>query len=54
MKPGELRHSKAAAAVEVMRGVKSLLDPAGILNPYKVLPAAGPSPQLPTTPRSRL
>lgn len=28
------------AAIEVMRGIKTVLDPAGILNPGKVLPAA--------------
>jgi len=33
-----IHHSKSAAAVEVMRGLKRLLDPRGILNPYKVLP----------------
>ena len=29
-------HSKPPAAVALMRGVKSLMDPRGILNPYKV------------------
>lgn len=30
--------SKAPEVVEMMRGVKTLFDPKGILNPYKVLP----------------
>ncbi|XP_071481119.1 D-2-hydroxyglutarate dehydrogenase, mitochondrial-like isoform X1 [Diadema antillarum] len=30
--------SKAAAAVGLMRGIKAMMDPKGILNPYKVLP----------------
>ena len=38
MKPGELRHSKPPEAVALMRGIKRLMDPKGILNPYKVLP----------------
>lgn len=29
---------RPAAAIEVMRGIKSFLDPRGIMNPYKVLP----------------
>ena len=38
MKAHCIAYSKPAAAVEVMRGVKRLLDPHGILNPCKVLP----------------
>ena len=38
MKSGELRHSKPPEAVALMRGIKRLMDPKGILNPYKVLP----------------
>lgn len=38
MKPAELRHSKPPEAVALMRGIKRLMDPNGILNPYKVLP----------------
>ncbi|XP_059469667.1 D-2-hydroxyglutarate dehydrogenase, mitochondrial-like [Neocloeon triangulifer] len=34
-----LKYSKSEAAIEVMRGIKSVLDPNGILNPYKVLPS---------------
>lgn len=30
---------RPAAAIEVMRGIKGLLDPRGIMNPFKVLPA---------------
>jgi D-2-hydroxyglutarate dehydrogenase len=33
-------YSKPPAAVAAMRAVKAALDPAGILNPYKVLPPA--------------
>ena len=38
MKPEQLAYSKPGAAIEIMRGVKAMLDPKGILNPYKVLP----------------
>ena len=47
MKPNELSYSKPENAIEIMRGVKAMLDPRGILNPYKVLPASTP-------PRARL
>lgn len=33
-----LAYSKPPAAVQLMRQLKALLDPKGILNPYKVLP----------------
>ena len=33
-----IHYSKSSQAVEVMRGIKLLLDPQGILNPYKTLP----------------
>ena len=39
MKPSYLHMSKAAPMIELMRGVKALLDPNNILNPGKVLPA---------------
>ena len=31
-------HSKSRSAVTVMKQMKKLLDPKGILNPYKLLP----------------
>ncbi|KAI8477357.1 MAG: hypothetical protein J3K34DRAFT_453004 [Monoraphidium minutum] len=40
MKAECIGYSKPAAAVELMGAVKRLLDPNGILNPYKVLPFA--------------
>jgi D-2-hydroxyglutarate dehydrogenase len=33
-----LRYSKSDAAVQLMRDIKRLLDPKGLLNPYKVYP----------------
>ena len=33
-----LGHSKSAAAIALMRGIKQQFDPHGILNPYKMLP----------------
>ena len=38
MKADEIHYSKPKAAINVMRGMKGLLDPKSILNPYKVLP----------------
>lgn len=38
MKPNEVAHSKPSEAIALMQGVKKLMDPQGILNPYKVLP----------------
>lgn len=37
LKKSYLRYSKSAEAIEMMRQLKTLLDPNGILNPYKVL-----------------
>jgi len=34
-------YSKSEEAVELMRAMKRLMDPKGILNPYKMLPAVG-------------
>jgi D-2-hydroxyglutarate dehydrogenase len=39
MKASCIGYSKPAAAVDLMRQLKHLMDPHGILNPYKVLPA---------------
>jgi len=38
MKPHALHYSKSAEAITLMRKFKTLLDPKGILNPYKMLP----------------
>ncbi|XP_031400845.1 D-2-hydroxyglutarate dehydrogenase, mitochondrial-like isoform X1 [Punica granatum] len=38
MKANKILYSKSPAAVNVMASIKKLLDPNGILNPYKVLP----------------
>ena len=40
MKPGVLHMSKSREMIELMRSLKALLDPHGILNPHKVLPPA--------------
>jgi D-2-hydroxyglutarate dehydrogenase len=37
-KPKYLHFSKSAEAIDMMRQLKTLMDPNGILNPYKVLP----------------
>ena len=51
MKRDQLEYSKPSEAIEIMRGVKAMLDPKGILNPYKVLPARKTTPD---HPRARL
>lgn len=37
-KPKFLGYSKSTEAIQMMKKLKSLMDPNGILNPYKVLP----------------
>lgn len=37
VKVDALKYSKSAAAIETMKDLKRLMDPNGILNPYKVL-----------------
>lgn len=37
-KPKYITYSKDESAVHLMRDLKKLMDPNGILNPYKVLP----------------
>lgn len=39
-KPEFLHLSKSANAITLMQQMKRMMDPNGILNPYKVLPAA--------------
>ena len=41
LKKKYLHYSRSAAEIQVMRGIKALLDPRGILNPGKVLPDSG-------------
>lgn len=38
MKANCIHYSKSPEAVAMMRQIKRLMDPHGILNPYKVLP----------------
>lgn len=33
-----VRYSKSEEAVQLMKNIKNMMDPNGILNPYKVLP----------------
>lgn len=37
-KPQYIHYSKNESALDLMRELKTLMDPKGILNPYKVLP----------------
>ena len=57
MKPGVLHLAKSAPMIAVMRGLKQMLDPRGILNPGKVLPPHAQegdgTRRPPATPRSR-
>lgn len=39
-KPSYLHLSKSANAIALMQQMKQMMDPHGILNPYKVLPSA--------------
>lgn len=38
MKAEKIYYSKSTATVELMASMKKMLDPNGILNPYKVIP----------------
>jgi FAD/FMN-containing dehydrogenase len=38
MKPHMIYYSKQPLLVELMKSIKKIFDPNGILNPYKVLP----------------
>ncbi|MCR9141448.1 MAG: FAD-binding oxidoreductase [bacterium] len=40
LKKKYLHYSRSQAEIQLMRGIKAVLDPGGILNPGKVLPAA--------------
>lgn len=37
-KPKYIHYSKSSAAIKLMKDIKKIMDPNGILNPYKVLP----------------
>lgn len=39
MKSNAIGYSKSAVAIDMMRRIKEVFDPKGILNPYKVLPS---------------
>ncbi|KAG0578372.1 hypothetical protein KC19_4G018000 [Ceratodon purpureus] len=53
MKPHALHYSKSTEAIMLMEKFKSLLDPKGILNPYKVLPNASKSTPNPNAAAAR-
>ena len=38
LKPKYMSYSKGESSIALMREIKTLMDPNGILNPYKVLP----------------
>lgn len=38
MKSPYLSHAKSNEEIALMRRIKAMLDPRGILNPYKVIP----------------
>eukprot|EP00042_Codosiga_hollandica_P034007 m.234701 g.234701 ORF g.234701 m.234701 type:complete len:70 (+) comp54307_c0_seq7:678-887(+) len=38
LKRDKLHYSKSTQSIEVMKQFKSVLDPSGLLNPYKLLP----------------
>eukprot|EP00043_Microstomoeca_roanoka_P006592 m.64117 g.64117 ORF g.64117 m.64117 type:complete len:499 (-) comp13477_c0_seq2:97-1593(-) len=40
MKPKHMHYSKSPAAIALMQQIKAVMDPNGILNPYKTLPDA--------------
>lgn len=37
-KPQYMKYSKSPSAINLMKQIKTMMDPNGILNPYKVLP----------------
>jgi D-2-hydroxyglutarate dehydrogenase len=41
MKAGALAYSKGPVEIALMQRIKALVDPHGILNPYKTLPQGG-------------
>lgn len=38
-KPQYMHYSKSANAINLMKDIKKMMDPNGILNPYKVIPS---------------
>lgn len=42
-KTNYLGHTKSGKSIELMRTLKNVMDPKGILNPYKVIPRAAVS-----------
>ncbi|MES1917174.1 MAG: hypothetical protein MHM6MM_008929, partial [Cercozoa sp. M6MM] len=51
MKPHFLHLTKSEVAIETMQGIKQLMDPKGIMAPYKVLPL--PAPKLRKLPKPK-